>query len=147
MQYYVKRTSDGSTLSRIVRSWVEARSDRKCSWRCFRKALLSDFEDVQGGTTPEGIHLGSMAGTVDIIQRCFTGIEMRDNMLWFNPALPAELNSMKFRIYFQGHWLNFYTDRQQCKIILEDGAKDAVKIGFINQVYELFKYQEKVFDI
>ena len=147
IQYYIKRTSDGSTLSRIVRSWVEARLDRECSWHCFEEALNSDFKDVQGGTTSEGIHLGSMGGTVDIIQRCFTGIEMRDNVLWFNPALPAELNSMKFRISFRGHWLNFYTDRQQCKIILEDGVTDTVKIGFIDQIYELLKDKEKVFGI
>ena len=29
--------------------------------------------DTQGGTTKEGIHLGAMAGTIDILQRCYTG--------------------------------------------------------------------------
>jgi len=45
--------------------------------------------DIQGGTTPEGIHLGAMAGTVDQIQRCYTGIVTRSDMLLLNPCLPA----------------------------------------------------------
>jgi alpha,alpha-trehalase len=30
------------------------------------EALDSDLADMQRGTTPEGIHLGAMAGTVDL---------------------------------------------------------------------------------
>ncbi|HZH71333.1 MAG TPA: glycoside hydrolase family 65 protein, partial [Mariniphaga sp.] len=70
IRYYEKITSHGSTLSQVIHAWVTSRSNRKKSWSSFKKALLSDFQDVQGGTTPEGIHLGAMAGTVDIIQRC-----------------------------------------------------------------------------
>jgi hypothetical protein len=29
----------------------------------------------QGGTTAEGIHLGAIAGTVDLLQRCYSGLE------------------------------------------------------------------------
>lgn len=147
IEYYTKRTSDGSTLSRIVRSWVEARSDRACAWSCFEEAINSDFKDVQGGTTSEGIHLGSMGGTVDIIQRCFMGVEIHDNILRFNPALPAELKSVKFRISFQGHWLNVYADSRQFKVLLEDGVSQTLEIRFIDKVYELRKGKEKVFDL
>ena len=38
----------------------------------FLNALYSDVADMQGGTTAEGIHLGAMAGTIDVVQRCFT---------------------------------------------------------------------------
>jgi hypothetical protein len=62
IDYYIKRTSHGSTLSRVVHSWVLARSDRVRSWNLFTEALESDISDTQGGTTPEGIHLGAMAG-------------------------------------------------------------------------------------
>jgi trehalose/maltose hydrolase-like predicted phosphorylase len=41
------------------------RLNRAVSWNHFRKALMSDISDIQGGTTPEGIHLGAMAGTVE----------------------------------------------------------------------------------
>jgi len=55
------------------------------------RAPESDVADIQGGTTSEGIHLGAMAGTVDLIQRCYTGIEIRDGHLWLNPILPREV--------------------------------------------------------
>ena len=75
IDYYIKRTSHGSTLSRMIHAWVLARSDKKLSWELFNEALESDISDVQGGTTAEGIHLGVMAGTVDLVQRCYAGIE------------------------------------------------------------------------
>jgi alpha,alpha-trehalase len=57
VEYYVKRTSHGSTLSRIVHSWVLARVNREGSWQLCKEALESDLSDIQGGTTAEGIHL------------------------------------------------------------------------------------------
>ena len=42
--------------------------------------------DTQGGTTAEGIHLGAMAGTVDLIQRVHTGLETRGDTLILNPS-------------------------------------------------------------
>jgi trehalose/maltose hydrolase-like predicted phosphorylase len=71
--YYLARTSHGSTLSAVVHSWVLASRDRSASWRFFREALDSDIADVQGGTTAEGIHLGAMAGAVDLAERCHPG--------------------------------------------------------------------------
>ncbi|MET0834346.1 MAG: glycoside hydrolase family 65 protein, partial [Actinomycetota bacterium] len=88
VNYYLERTSHGSTLSGVVNAWVLARSDRPRSWRYFTEALASDLHDVQGGTTAEGIHLGAMAGTVDLAQRCYTGLETREDVLWLNPCLP-----------------------------------------------------------
>src|SRR3546814_5095838 len=67
--YYMERTSHGSTLSLITHAWVLVRSDRENSWELFQRALDSDIADIQGGTTPEGIQTGAMAGTVDQIGR------------------------------------------------------------------------------
>ena len=58
-----------------MHAWVLARSDRRQSWEFFLEALESDIADIQGGTTAEGIHLGAMAGTLDLLQRCYTGLE------------------------------------------------------------------------
>ncbi|MGR8920082.1 MAG: glycoside hydrolase family 65 protein [Gammaproteobacteria bacterium] len=99
--YYSARTSDGSTLSHIVRSWVEARSDRAGSWRRFVEALSVDIGDVQGGTTSEGIHLGAMAGTVDMLHRCYVGFEARDDVLYFSPTLPDEVRALEVSIRYR----------------------------------------------
>lgn len=49
IDYYLRRTSEGSTLSRVAHAWVLARSDRPASWDVFRRALRSDISDVQDG--------------------------------------------------------------------------------------------------
>ena len=56
----------------------------------FNEALDSDLADIQRGTTREGIHLGAMAGTVDLLLRCYTGLETREGKLWLHPTLPTE---------------------------------------------------------
>lgn len=103
--YYLARTSHGSSLSRVADSWVLARSDRAGSWRVFKEALRADIADTQGGTTAEGIHLGAMAGVVDLLQRGYTGLEMRGDALWLNPRLPDELARLELSIRYRGHAL------------------------------------------
>jgi trehalose/maltose hydrolase-like predicted phosphorylase len=103
IRYYDSRTVDGSTLSSMVRAWITSRLDRPRSWDLFRSALLADINDVQGGTTREGIHLGAMAGTVDLVQRCYGGIETRDEVLFLNPVLPDQLHELRFTIRYRGH--------------------------------------------
>jgi trehalose/maltose hydrolase-like predicted phosphorylase len=104
VDYYLARTSHGSTLSAVVHAWVLASRDRSASWRFFREALDSDIADVQGGTTAEGIHLGAMAGTVDLVQRCYTGLDLTGGVLRLNPRLPAELDALELRLRYRDHW-------------------------------------------
>jgi trehalose/maltose hydrolase-like predicted phosphorylase len=129
IEYYEKVTSHGSTLSQVIHSWVLARSDRKRSWNVFREALMSDFEDVQGGTTPEGIHLGAMAGTLDIIQRCYTGLEIRDDVLWLNPRIPQEMNEVKFQIRYRSHWIKLRVTQEKILIDFENGWGEPIKLN------------------
>ncbi|MFD2515463.1 glycoside hydrolase family 65 protein [Pontibacter locisalis] len=145
--YYESRTSHGSTLSKIVHSWVLARTDRKRSWVNFEIALMSDVEDVQGGTTPEGIHLGAMAGTVDLIQRCYTGLEIRDDVLWFNPVLPEELGCLNFQIRYRSHWLSLQIMQEKMIITLDRGWTKDVQIGMDGKVYTFNTGDHKEFNI
>jgi trehalose/maltose hydrolase-like predicted phosphorylase len=116
VEYYLARTSHGSTLSRIAHSWVLARSDRSGSWRLFQSALDSDIADIQGGTTPEGIHVGAMAGTIDLVQRCYLGIETRANTLHFDPALPADLGGIKVRLRYRRQILDVEVDHELLRV-------------------------------
>jgi trehalose/maltose hydrolase-like predicted phosphorylase len=102
LDFYTSRTSHGSTLSRVVHAWVNARADRQRSWNLFTEALQSDLADTQHGTTREGVHLGAMAGTVDLVLRCFAGLETRDDALWLHPVLPPEMTRVEFTIVYRG---------------------------------------------
>jgi len=147
IDYYMARTSHGSTLSRIVHSWVLARSDRAESWQLFQQALKSDVTDIQGGTTPEGVHLGAMAGTVDVIQRCHTGIEIRDDVLWLNPCLPEALKEIRLRVRYHGHWVRLHVTGEKLTVCFEHGRSGPAKIGFGDEVYSFAEGDCREFDI
>ena len=87
----------------MVSAWVLARYQPEEAWRFLQRALDSDVADVQGGTTAEGIHLGAMAGTVDIVLRCLTGMRARGAVLRFDPALPPEVKQLRFSVHYRGH--------------------------------------------
>lgn len=137
ISYYLSRTSNGSTLSDVVSSWVLARSDRAKSWHLFTEALKSDVSDVQGGTTPEGIHLGAMAGTVDIVQRCFTGIEPREDVLRINPQLPDELVSLRLRVRYREALLDVLVTHHALEIRMVHCPGGPVRLGFRDRVIEM----------
>jgi alpha,alpha-trehalase len=137
IDYYMARTSHGSTLSRVVHSWVIARSDRERSWELFSEAIESDVADVQGGTTAEGIHLGAMAGTVDLIQRGYTGLEARGDVLWFDPALPKELGALDFKVHYRGHRVQVRVTPSQLRVSAIPSEEAPIQVGFRDEVVEL----------
>ncbi|MEO3756935.1 trehalose-phosphatase [Mycobacterium sp. B14F4] len=106
VDYYMARTSHGSTLSSVVHSWVLARANRDRALDFFRKVLKSDIDDIQGGTTSEGVHLAAMAGSVDLVQRCFTGLEIRRNRIVLSPHWPESMGALGFPIHYRGHHLH-----------------------------------------
>jgi alpha,alpha-trehalase len=137
IDYYLKRTCHGSTLSRVVHSWVLSRSDRARSWKLFTEALQSDVSDIQGGTTPEGIHLGAMAGTVDQLQRGYTGIVTRGDVLWFNPCLPERLKRLKLKIRYRSHFLDVEVTQKILRVSAIRASEKPIKIGICGEIYEL----------
>ena len=103
LEYYFGRTSHGSTLSRIVHARLASiAGNREMSWQLYSDALASDFVDIQGGTTAEGIHAGVMAGTVLIALSTFAGISFDQDHLSVQPSLPDAWESLSFGISFKG---------------------------------------------
>lgn len=137
IDYYLERTSDGSTLSRVAHAWVLARSDRSASWGVFGEALISDIADIQGGTTREGIHLGAMAGTVDLLVRCYTGLELRDDILWLAPQLPAPIQRLSLLVRYRAHTLRLVVTPTEVEVTAERSEVPSIRIAIRNVVHEL----------
>ncbi len=137
VEYYLARTSDGSTLSGVVDSWVLARLDRARSWDRLTVSLESDVADIQGGTTREGIHLGAMAGTVDIVQRAYMGLAVRDDCLWFDPGLPEELVSLDTELHYRGHRIRVEVRPGFLRLTTRPGRMAPIRVGVRNVVVEL----------
>ena len=137
IDYYLARTSHGSTLSRTVHAWVLARNDREGSWELFREALEADMGDTQGGTTPEGIHLGAMASTVDLLQRCYTGLEVREGLLRFSPRLPTELRRLRFELHYRGSRVAIDLTADRLRAAAAPGAHPAIRVAVGDDIKEL----------
>jgi trehalose/maltose hydrolase-like predicted phosphorylase len=134
IEYYLARTSHGSTLSAVVHAWVLARLHRSRAFDFFIRALESDTKDVQGGTTAEGIHLAAMAGSVDLLQRCFAGIELRSDTLWINPYWPLELGSLEFDIVYRGQLVTIWIDDERVRIRAHADHDAAVRCGCRDEI-------------
>jgi trehalose/maltose hydrolase-like predicted phosphorylase len=147
VNYYVARTSYGSTLCRVVYSWVLARSDRPRSMAFFADALQSDVTDSQHGTTAEGVHLGAMAGTVDQVVRVSTGIEVKDDVLLFNPELPPEMECLESRIRYRGHSLYLRLTKDALTVCGEDLDVAPIALSVAGKIYDYVSGTTRVFEL
>jgi alpha,alpha-trehalase len=137
IDYYMERTSHGSTLSRIVHAWVLCECDPDRAWEIFSESLLSDVGDIQGGTTAEGIHLGAMAGTVDIVERSFAGIQIYEDILYFCPNVPGEIERLELHIRYRGQALAITLEQDLLRVTAGGNPVDPVRIGMNDQIIEM----------
>ncbi|QIC15017.1 glycoside hydrolase family 65 protein [Providencia vermicola] len=102
LQYYLERTSHGSTLSRIVHAYLAEQIQRHdLSWKLYQDALYSDYNDIQGGTTAEGIHTGVMAATLNTTIMAYAGVDIRQDTLNITPSLPNQWQRLSFHLNHQ----------------------------------------------
>ncbi|MDX1890783.1 trehalose-phosphatase [Mycolicibacterium sp. 050158] len=127
IDYYLARTTHGSTLSAVVFSWVLARGNRSEGTEYFHRVLASDQVDPRNGTTAEGIHLAAMAGSIDLLQRCYAGLETRHDRLILGPMWPEDAGTLRFSLQYRGHRLHLRITGRSARVIAEpSGAAPVV---------------------
>jgi trehalose/maltose hydrolase-like predicted phosphorylase len=145
-EYYDQRTSHGSTLSFIAHAGILAEIDPESSWERYMVALESDVGDVQGGTTQEGIHMGVMAGTLDLIQRGYLGTDIRDGALRFDPKPIGNLDGLLFPMKFRGTTLQIELEGNSLTVAAQaDGRPVEVRVG--DSVEEIEAGERHTFDL
>jgi trehalose/maltose hydrolase-like predicted phosphorylase len=146
--YYDRRTSHGSTLSFVTHAGVLAAIDPESSWERFLVALRSDAEDIQGGTTKEGIHMGVMAGTLDLVQRSYAGTYISDGVLCFDPRLPSRLASLSFSMQFRQTPIQLTLTRDRLTLALHaEGGSRSVRVAVRDDVRKLSVGDRTVFEL
>ena len=146
--YYDARTSHGSTLSFVAYAGVYAEVDLATSWERYLVALESDVGDVQGGTTAEGIHLGVMAGTLDVLQRSYLGEVIRGGVLYFNPRATDQLRGLTLPMRFRGLLIKVTLEEDRLRVSAEvDSLNRSVKVGVGDQVREIRSGESYTFDL
>ncbi|MCK4533547.1 response regulator, partial [bacterium] len=128
-EYYVKRTSHGSSLSKIVHCYVAYLLGRsKEGWQWFSGVLKSDIYDVQGGTTVEGIHAGIMGGSIDMVVRGFAGIYMGEEIINITPNLPSNWQSLRFKFCYKGNWFSLFITKEQLTIFISGSPSKSLTV-------------------
>jgi trehalose/maltose hydrolase-like predicted phosphorylase len=146
--YYDARASHGSTLSFVAYAGVYAEIDLATSWERYMVALESDVGDVQGGTTAEGIHMGVMSGTLDLVQRSYLGEVIRDGVLYFNPKTMDHLRGLTLPMRFRGLLIKVTLEDGRLRVGAEvDSLNRSVKVGVGDQVQEIRSEESYTFDL
>ncbi len=127
--YYFQGTSHGSTLSKMVHSYLaNLIGDRELSWQLYVEALKSDYVDIQGGTTKEGIHTGVMAGTAVLALKAYAGLDLDGEQVSISPCLPAVWREVRFNVGFRGDRYYFVVTPQSVEVKVDSARKETVDV-------------------
>jgi len=142
-EYYVKRTSHGSTLSNVVHAAILKyhHTHKRDMWEWFFNALKSDICDTQGGTTAEAIHCGVMGGTLDILFKSFAGINIFKDHLQIDPSLPVNWNTLAFKILLRNVWFYIEITHEIIKVQYIEGTGEKASVQVGDKIYELTNHE------
>ncbi|MET8307319.1 glycosyl hydrolase family 65 protein [Micromonospora sp. NPDC005173] len=113
-------------LSRVADAWVLARTHRGRSFEMLLTALGTDLADPEHSSTRNGIHLGATAGTLDILQRCYTGLEARGDVLRLNLLLPEALDRLDCVIRYRNQLISLHVYHERLRISAAPGSGQPV---------------------
>jgi trehalose/maltose hydrolase-like predicted phosphorylase len=137
IEYYARRTTHGSTLSRVVYASTIHHLDCDEGCRLFLEALRSDVDDLQGGTTAEGIHLGAMAGTVSMVFRLYAGVNVGPSGVGFDPDLPRHFRRLAFRVHWRGRWVNAELTQDRLRLQADRDTPEDVPVRVRGERFRL----------
>ena len=136
--YYLAHTSHGSTLSRLVHSALAFRLGlNEEGWKLYLESLRSDLDDIQGGTTGEGIHCGVMAGTIYMVISVFFGADFSGDILSLCPRIPANWEKVNLNFTFRSAVYNLAADHKNMEISANGYGKEKIKVNICGRSAEL----------
>ncbi|MBZ6003627.1 glycoside hydrolase family 65 protein [Leuconostoc gelidum subsp. aenigmaticum] len=144
--YYLKRTTHGSTTSRPVFAGIYVELARHGNttleaqaYDFLTDAIGSDYYDIQGGTTAEGVHMGVMGETLSVIQNDYAGVDMLHDMFVLNPRLPKNWSRLCFTQFYQGVQLDIEITAKEVTIT----SNHDLNIMVTDQIVALIAQQER----
>ena len=91
--------------------------------------------------------LGAMAGTVDLIQRVSTGIEVKAGVLKLNPELPLEMEALDMRIRYRGHSIDLQLTRDALMVRGHDHEAAPISLCVAGEMCEFVGGSIRVFPL
>jgi trehalose/maltose hydrolase-like predicted phosphorylase len=89
-----------------------------------------------------------MAGTVDQVLRVSTGIEVKGDVLLFNPELPPEMECLESRIRYRGHSLDLRLTHTSLTVCGEEDLHVApIALSVAGKTYDYISGTTRVFEL
>ncbi|WP_081954216.1 beta-phosphoglucomutase [Paenibacillus sp. FSL R5-0345] len=108
--YYEPLTTHDSSLSPCIHSIISAEiGDLAGAYSYFDRTVRMDLDDINRNVK-DGLHTAAMAGSWLSIVNGFGGMRLCGGMLSFNPVLPAQWDSYRFKVTSGGQLLDIYVD-------------------------------------
>lgn len=137
LAYYLDRVTHESSLSQVVCAGALARFDPVESWRFFDKSLCIDLDAANGASAEEGLHLGSMAATFDVLQRHYLGLRVEPDMLVLAPAPPDALGPVYMRLTYRGALLELCWDGTTVSLRSDPANTATLQVRLVDDIREL----------
>ena len=119
--FYEQRTVHESSLSPCVHSILAARiGQSEKAYEMYLRTSRLDLDDYNH-EVDEGLHITSMGGTWMSVIYGFGGMMIREGLLSFEPELPANWETLSFKILYRGRTLEIHIDKKEVSIENQEG--------------------------
>ena len=103
--FYEARTVHESSLSACIHSILASKiKNTDKAYDLYMRTSRLDLDDYNK-EVHEGLHITSMAGTWLSVIEGFGGLRIKNDMLSFNPVIPAQWRGFSFNVNFRGNIL------------------------------------------
>jgi len=110
LAYHLARLTHESSLSNVSCAGALAEVDSEASWTYFQQTLDVDLCTPGDKGTQEGVHLGAMSGSLDVLQRRYLGVRPELDGLHVFPMPPAELRHVALSLFYRQACLHLQLD-------------------------------------
>ncbi|GAY72161.1 glycoside hydrolase family 65 protein [Lentilactobacillus kosonis] len=127
--FYEPITTHDSSLSQAVFAIAAARVGKNAqSYSFFTQAIETDIQNSHHNTA-NGIHAGSLGAAWEGVFYGFAGVVNNAEIFSMDPKLPAQWNSVKFRIFLYGSEYIFAIYEHEVHVSLLSGKGSTIKIA------------------
>ncbi|MEK5450375.1 beta-phosphoglucomutase [Paenibacillus sp. FSL R7-0331] len=121
-QYYEPLTTHDSSLSPCIHSIISAEiGDLAGAYGYFDRTVRMDLDDINRNAK-DGLHMAAMAGSWMSIVNGFGGLRQAHGMLCFDPALPEQWQSFRFKVTARGQLLDVCISSEAAVYTLLEGT-------------------------
>lgn len=121
--YHLARLTHESSLSNVSCAGALAEVDSEASWSYFQQTLDIDLRTPGDEGTQQGVHLGAMSGSLDVLQRRYLGVRPELDGLHVFPMPPAGLRQVSLSLVYRQARLHLQLDDGQLTVTA-DSAND-----------------------